>query len=343
MSENVIADEMTGVVLETSALCQLRCPLCFLRSYSERPEPALMPVTVARSVAPYLPGLEAVELTGWGEPLMNPELFSIIEAVQERFSGKINMTTNGMLLDRASMERMIELGLDTVCISTDAAYKHSYQRCRPGGDFRRLRQVFEEFVCLREERGVSRPLLFASFLLRKDYLHELPEFVGMAAGHGLDGVVFQMLTGVFSEEGMTQITHSAYYGNRFDDSLLKRALSRAFDSAPPGFVLVGPEEIYRERQGGCGGFDINRPFVTPSGMVSVCCAMAYPCALYRRDGRLEKTESVTFGNVLDRPLEEIFREPAYQKTREAIRSGGIPAACGDCIALYMRPGGVRVK
>ncbi len=339
----VDTDGMTGVVLETSASCQLRCPLCFLRSYSERPDPLLMPVEVARTVAPYLAGLESVELTGWGEPLMNPELFNIIETVKEHFSGKINMTTNGMLLGRESMSRIIEFGLETICISTDAAHEDSYRRCRPGGEFNKLRQVFEDFVCLRREKGASRPLLFAGFLLRKDHLHELPEFVGMTAGHGLDGVVFQMLTGVFSDAGMSQITHNEYYGNSFDYSLLESALDRAIDVAPEGFVLVGPESFSRERTGGCGGFDISRPFITPSGLVSVCCAMAYPCALYRRDGSLERTEVISFGNVLETPLPEIFQNDAYKKTRAEIRSGVIPRACGDCIALYMRPGPVRVK
>jgi len=337
------ADEMTGVVLETSASCQLSCPLCFLRSYSERPDPPLMPVEVAEEVAPYLSGLQSVELTGWGEPFMNPRLFEIIEVVKGHFSGKINMTTNGMLLDRKKMARLVDLGLDTICISTDAAREETYRRCRPGGQFSRLRQVFEDFVGIRDQKNSQMPLLFAGFLLRKDHLHELPEFVGMAAGHGLDGVVFQSLTGVFSETGMSQMTHSAYYGNDFDHSLLKRAFDRAYDSAPPGFVLVGPESFFKERIGGCGGFDISRPFITPAGDVSVCCAMAYPCSLYRRNGKPEKTEAVTFGNVRNRPLPEIFQDPDYVKTRQEIRSGKIPRACGDCIALYMRPGGIRIK
>ncbi len=179
-------DKMTGVVLETSASCQLNCPLCFLRSYSERPDPPLMPVEVARAVAPYLTGLQSVDLTGWGEPFMNPRLFEIIEVVKKRFSGKITMTTNGMLLDREKMTRLVDLGLDTICVSTDAAREESYQRCRPGGEFSRLRQVFEDFVGMRDQKNSSHPLLFATFLLRKDHLHELPEFVGMAAGHGLD-------------------------------------------------------------------------------------------------------------------------------------------------------------
>ena len=91
-------DRMTGVVLETSAQCQLSCPLCFLRSYAERPQPSLMPLSTARAVAPYLSGLESVDLTGWGEPLLNPELFEIIAAVREHFSGRITMTSNGLLL-----------------------------------------------------------------------------------------------------------------------------------------------------------------------------------------------------------------------------------------------------
>jgi MoaA/NifB/PqqE/SkfB family radical SAM enzyme len=333
-------DEMTGLVLETSAACQLNCPLCFLRSYTERPDPEVMPLSVIEAVAPYLSGLDSIDLTGWGEPLMNPDLIAIIKTIRGRFQGRLTMTTNGHLLDRDAMKKIIELGLDTVCVSVDAANERGFGAARPGGDFTRLRRALEEFATLVDLAGSDRPKLFATFLLRRDALPQITDFVGMVSAHGFEGVVFQQLTGVFSEEGLKQATHSAYYCNDFDDAVLSEAMERARSTAPEGFVLVGPESIEFKRVGDCGGFDVSRAFITASGQVSVCCAMAYPCALMRRDGELEKTKAVTFGDVRERPLPEIWNDPAYAGTREQIRSGGTPEACGDCIALYVKPGEV---
>jgi MoaA/NifB/PqqE/SkfB family radical SAM enzyme len=335
-------DRITGLVLETSAACGLKCPLCFLRSYEERPAPDLMPLEVVAAVAPYLAGLDSIDLTGWGEPLLNPALFDIIRLIRRHFTGRLTMTTNGAALTPEAMKKIIRLGLDTVCVSVDAANERSYKAARPGGDFLKLRKSLEEFASLTHLSGEDKPHLFATFLLRRESLAQLPDFVSMIAGHGFEGVVFQQLTGIFSETGLKQATHSGYYGNPFNDQELAESLARAKKKAPEGFVIVGPEKIGSERVKNCGGFDISRPFITAAGQVSVCCAMAYPCALLRRDGKLERTEAVTFGDARARPLPEIWRDPAYVKAREEIRSGKIPAACGDCIALYMRAGEVWI-
>jgi MoaA/NifB/PqqE/SkfB family radical SAM enzyme len=330
-------DEMTGLSLETSAVCQLRCPHCFLRSFQQRPGPGVMPLTVVEAVAPFLSGLEAVDLTGWGEPLLHPHLLDLIALIRKSFKGRLTMTTNGLLLTSAVMDRLIALDLDTVCISLDAAGPESYARARPGGDFHALVAALREFV---QRRPAGRPLLFATFLLRQEALPELSAFISMMADLGLDGAVLQQLTGVFSRGGLAQVTHRAYYGNAFDEDRLTQAVATARNAAPAGFIIVGPEAVLPHRLGDCGGFDLSRPFITASGQVSACCAMAYPCALLRRDGKVEETKSLTFGNVRATPLPEIWRHPAYVRAREEIRSGVVPAACGDCIALYLRRGEV---
>lgn len=331
---------MNGLVLETSAACQLHCPFCFLRSYSERPDPAFMPAAVVEAVSPHLSGLESIDLTGWGEPLLNPNLFPIIDLIRARFSGRLTMTTNGMLLDRAAIKRIIAADFDTVCVSMDAATAESYRHARPGGDWDRMTENLRAFIAAR---ATGRPLVFGAFLLRAGALDEAAEFVRLCAGLGLDGAIFQQLTGVFNSAGLSAACHRDYYRNPFDPAALAAAMDAATAVAPAGFTIVHPESIGDCRVGDCGGFQLTRPFITASGLVSVCCAMAYPCALMRRDGKVERTPAVTFGDVRKTPLPEIWASAAYARARAEIRSGSVPAACGDCIALYMRPGGVVTR
>ena len=332
-------DIMTGVVFETSAACQLKCPFCFRRSYDKRPEPLNMPVEVVQAVSAFLPKMENVDLTGWGEPLLNKKLFDIIRLIRKSFAGKLNMTTNGLLLTKQNMREFIELKLGTVCISSDAAFEETYKTARPGGDFLKLVNTFDEFSDIRNKMGTGRPFLFATFLLTKDKINEIPDFVKLVADHGFDGIVLQQLTGVFNEYGLSQITHTGYYKNDCGPDL-EDMIEKGKELAPKGFIIVGPEKIGENLVGNCGGFDISRPFITPAGDVSVCCAMAYPCSLLRKDGKLEKTKDVIFGNVLDTPLDEIWKDPFFVKTRRDIREGLVPQACGDCIALYMESGPV---
>jgi hypothetical protein len=167
--------------------------------------------------------------------------------------------------------------------------------------------------------------------------------VRLAADLGLDGVVLQQLTGVYSERGVSQVTHTGYYRNAFEYSELADALAAARSAAPPGFMIAGPERICPDRTGDCGGFDLGRPFITASGQVSLCCAMAYPWAFLGRDRIRRQTRGVVFGDVRRRSLADIIRDPAYLEARAAVKSGAAPAACGDCIGLYMVPGEVFTR
>jgi MoaA/NifB/PqqE/SkfB family radical SAM enzyme len=253
------------------------------------------------------------------------------------------MTTNGLLLTREKIERLISRRLSALCVSADASEEKTYQAVRPGGDFSRLLNVLDQLIASRQEAKCPEPLIFATFLLRRRALSELAPFARLMAERGLDGVIFQHLTGVFSKAGCEEIAYSSYYGNPFPEAELTEALAAARAAVPRGFTLVGPERIAPRRTGNCGGFDLSRAFITASGQVSVCCAMASPCAFIRRDGNLERTRAFTFGDAREKPLPEIWASKSYAQTRAAIRSGKVPPACGDCIGLYMTAGEVCRK
>jgi hypothetical protein len=168
-------------------------------------------------------------------------------------------------------------------------------------------------------------------------LEELPAFVLWARDLGLQGVVFQQLTGVFSPQHVQQITYTDFFPTDFDPAILKHLLSQVRQLARPGFLVLGPETIHRQRIGNCGAFDLQKPFVAASGELSPCCVMAYPTDWMRKAGQVERTRVLSFGNVRDLPLPRLWLQPDYQALRQILRAGGHPAACGDCISLYLTP------
>ena len=331
------ADRMTGLSLELSSLCQLECPLCVRRTIAaDYPSQAMSAETLA-AVLPYLSGLESLDLTGWGEPLLHPRFNEFLARIRAHFSGRLTFTTNGLLFQREQIEAVVEQGVDVICVSVDAARPESYERIRPGGDFHRLLENLRELVAGRVRQGASRPEVFALFLLRREALEELPEFVRLMQSLQLTGVVFQQLAGVFSEAHLSRITYTEYYRSDFDPALLKQSLAQARDKAKPGLIVAGPERVRRFRGHGCGGFDVHKPFITAGGEVSVCCSMAYPVSLMQRSGQLVFTPSLTFGRVTEESLPAIWQKPAYAEVRRQILAGENPEACAECIGLYLEP------
>jgi MoaA/NifB/PqqE/SkfB family radical SAM enzyme len=329
--------KFTGMSLESSQRCNLSCPHCVMRTYENLVTRIDMGMEVVEAVIQDFPGLESIDFTGWGEPLINPGFDEILRKVRSNFSGRMSFTTNGLLFTRKLIDACIEQAVDIICFSTDAVDKKGYSRMRPQGKFKSLRNIIKEFVSRKGKK--ARPGLYATYLLQRNNYEKAPEFVRMASKLGMDGVVFQLMTGVYSEEGRAQITYRNYYETDFNEGLVHEALAKASQAAPRGFTVVLPEFVQPSRVHDCGGFDIKKPFIAASGDVTACCAMAYPVELMTKQGNLVRRKPQFFGNVLQKPLPQIWSSPEYVAFREEIYSGGSPRACNDCIGLYIRPPG----
>ncbi len=328
-------DSISGLSLESSAQCNLHCPHCVLRTFERQLDRGHMSPDTIRSVLPHLAELEDIDLTGWGEPLLNPAFYENLDLIRSMFRGRLTFTSNGSLLDEQGMDKLIAARVHSICFSVDAADEAIYKRLRPGGDYNKLVDTLGRFVEKKKAAGIKQPQLFATCLLRRDTLQHLPAFVKWARDLGLDGVVLQQMTGVFTERDRKLVTYSNYYKTDFNEDELSAKLAEAGDIACDGFSVLMPEQINSERLGGCRAFDTSKPFISAAGDITVCCVMAYPTLMMLRDGRVERTIDVSFGNVNHEPLETIWSKPHYIKLRQTMRQNGCPVECGDCISLYM--------
>ena len=259
-----------GLSIESSAVCNLRCSHCPLRTYQDRTGARHMSTETVRAIIPHLEGIDDLDLTGWGEPFMNPRFLDNLELIRSAYHGRIGFTTNGTLLDERAIDRLLAAGVDTVCFSVDAPDQASYKRLRAGGDFERVISVLARLVSKKRESAAATQV-FASYLIRRDTMDEIHRFVRRMQDLGLDGVVFQHMTGVFSEPGLSDIAYSGYYGTGFDDASLKAVLEEAAQMSGPGFSVLMPERIGDELVMDCGGFNLDKPFISAAGDVTVCC------------------------------------------------------------------------
>jgi cyclic pyranopterin phosphate synthase len=106
--------------LSLTARCNLACPYCL--PDGQEPEGVLtLEQRVAVVAASVALGVSTLRLTG-GEPLLNPQLEQLIEAVQPlRRQGlmEIALTTNGSLLSLERARQLKRAGLDRITLSLD--------------------------------------------------------------------------------------------------------------------------------------------------------------------------------------------------------------------------------
>ena len=182
--------------LAVNDVCNARCGHCSFFSAVERPGCPPLDLEDWRRLigeAQQL-GVSVINLVG-GEPLLHPQLESIIAAVDKRLS-TVLLFTNGWHL----AERVVALrraGLDSVYVSLDAADpgRHDALRGTPGL-FERARQGLRQARRQGLSVGISATLTPESFadgeldrlvaLARQERVHELLVFDALPSGR-LDG------------------------------------------------------------------------------------------------------------------------------------------------------------
>jgi MoaA/NifB/PqqE/SkfB family radical SAM enzyme len=107
------------VQLEITNRCNLDCDMCPRLTLLRVPE-IDMSRTTFDAVLSRLRAPSSITLTGWGEPLMHPELFGFIDTIATRFpSADVGFTTNGHLLTDGIMKQIFARRIGRINVSLE--------------------------------------------------------------------------------------------------------------------------------------------------------------------------------------------------------------------------------
>lgn len=274
---------------------------------------------------------EGVDLTGWGEPLMNPYLPAFFESVKN-----ITFTTNAHLLDNRAAQRIVANRIGAVAISIDTACDDTYRILHSPGDpsvvwgnVRGLREA-------RDKKSGLYPLISLHFLMMSQNIRELPQFVERAAKAGCDEVVAKHIA-LFSRPGQEkEALFTGYFKNtKPDESLRDEMVAAAVEKAREmgiKFRKIGSDRA--APMPGCFGGAITRPFVAVDGSVSPCCVLSHPAPRLNPECEAIAAPTLFFGNVHKNSLEDIWNIKEYEAFREGLRTGNTPSECRGCLGAW---------
>ncbi|MHB8763246.1 MAG: radical SAM/SPASM family putative metalloenzyme maturase [Deferrisomatales bacterium] len=210
--------------VETTTRCNLRCAMCVKQTRDHGVAEGDLAEATFAALAPALPHLEALVLSGIGEPLLHPGLESFLRRARAALppGAWVGFQTNGLLLDEARALALVEAGLDRVCLSLDAVSPATFGRLREGGEVGALDRALGALAAARRRTGRAVEVGI-EFVALRDNLAELPEVVRWA---GRRGVSFALVTQVLP----------------YDEALVAQA---AYD--PNTDVAVGFFEPWRDR------------------------------------------------------------------------------------------------
>ncbi len=167
---------------ESSAICNLKCKMCPLNTGLKRKQGFLKFKNFKYVFDQINPAY--LNLTGIGEPLLNPDIFKIIKYAKKRKT-MVKFDTNAMFLNEENIKKILATKIDIVSISIDGADKKSYEKIRVGGDFELVKKNVKNFVKERNKRN-SETQIHMFFVLQQGNIKNLPDFIRLAEELGVD-------------------------------------------------------------------------------------------------------------------------------------------------------------
>ncbi len=322
------------VGLEITHFCNLKCSFC--ESHS-----TLMPAPVtqrrayaggrrtmdlatierlARSMARL--GVEWVELSGKGDPIVHPELTAIVGILKDA-GLRCSMFTNGTVVRPGLPEQLAEKGLDRLNLSLNAASRETFERVTGKDLFDKAIGFVARVLELRRQRGGDKPWVRLTFVVCKDNVADMERSVELCRELGVD-------EGGWSVMGELRETVPIQLDRAEVDELLRRLpgwVARLDEAGVTHNLGVFTEDLVSRFD---GGPRLDNPLqrelpcyegwmhsvVAPDGTVAPCCYC----------------EKTVLGNVVEEDFEKIWLGERYQDFRR--RSLDMPktqrAICGEC-------------
>jgi radical SAM protein with 4Fe4S-binding SPASM domain len=176
----------TKVIVDTTNVCNLRCPLCVTGAGLTTQRLGYMKLETFKSFfAQVKDQVLFVNLFNWGEPFLSPHIFKIIDAIKE--SGAISHVHSNFNLKKAGLaEKIAESNLTSLVVSIDGASSETYRTYRRRGDFDLVMDNVRRFTARRKELGKVFPEIVWKLIVHRHNEHELGKAEAMARAVGVD-------------------------------------------------------------------------------------------------------------------------------------------------------------
>ncbi len=270
--------------IEPTTSCNLRCQECpgGLKQFT-RPQGMMAIRDFQNAIGEAGNSLTYLMFYFQGEPLLNPDLFRMIEHARKKRIYTAT-STNAQHLNDENARRLVESGLDRLIISLDGCDQEIYEKYRVGGDIEKVKDGVRNVMKWKKKLHSSGPYVIIQFLVLKSNEHQIREVKQLSKELGAD---------------------------RLD---LKTAQVYQFEKDTE--LIPDNPEYARYIRGRDGSWELkkrirNRCFRMWSGAVITWDGMVVPCCF-------DKDAAHQLGKLDHFSLKEIWRGEAYNKFRMQI-------------------------
>lgn len=327
---------------ELTYQCNLNCPYCYVGQERKKNE---MTTEEWFKIIDQIPFYSFVTLVG-GEPLIRKDFIPILERTAKKTFGKLNVVTNGVLINDEIIDAFIRTKMMLLSVSLDGyGENHDKNRNKEG--------IFDKIITnldnLNSKKGKKKPMVDIKTIVLENNLDDLPKLYKLCGDMNFDFLSISFLRN----------------NDLKQNSVLREAFGEEFylQKYPikPYFDMEHFKEVYREIEemgkkskvqvrfspkfeGGNGGadalqkiekfysYDENKPITE----IYEPCLYPFSNMMINPQGDVYPCLSLKIGNVKEKTLKEVFNMPKYCCFRKNLKASGLFEACQMCCELCVR-------
>src|SRR5437667_11099419 len=183
--KTVLAGGPIEITLESTAKCNLYCPMCPRHIYTFDNENMDLDLykKIVQDCKDYV---EFIWPYGIGEPMIHPKIFDMIRITHEA-GIRTGMSTNATLMDDKRTDMLLDSGLDYVILAFDGATKETYEKYRIGATFEKTRANILAFLDKKLARQ-AKVYVVLQMVLLKNNTPEIDAYRRLWSIPGLDEI-----------------------------------------------------------------------------------------------------------------------------------------------------------
>ena len=271
-------------LIDVCNVCNLRCPLCPTGNTTIARKQAMLSLEQYKEFFGKIKEYAlVVSLYNHGEPLLNPEIFSIIEHTHRNRIGT-NISSNFNWPQPVEINDFMRSGLDYVTVSLDGVTQETYQQYRVRGDVTEVFDNLKRLLSARKALKSKTPFVEWQFIVFKHNEHEVEAARKLASEIGVD--LLRFISPGVPPEDMHNLELQEKWMPR--NPWIGSGIARLVEER--GYVFDRAcFYLYRSM------------FIYPGGGVTPCC--------FAHDDKLD------FGNLYNNSVPEIRNNKTYRVAR----------------------------
>ncbi|OGZ79617.1 MAG: hypothetical protein A2528_02890 [Candidatus Staskawiczbacteria bacterium RIFOXYD2_FULL_37_9] len=306
------------IEIEITTRCYMKCIMCEHTHWKdENYRSQDMNFEQFKSIINQFPHLRYINVTGEGTGFLNKDFFKMLD-----YLNKKNVNTmfveNFDLFDEEKIKKIIDLDVERIEVSLDAATEDTYKNIRIGAKWDRVMENLKKMREMKIKHKTPFPYIFFRLIAMKNNVHEIPALARLIGelDINLGKITDFQIVGLLS---FPEIEHLNV--ENISEQIIKEADSIAKE--------MNINLIWSHTSNNCSSNNFCAKWLQPYIMIDGSAIL--DCALMMENNR-SQLKRTSLGNLFNQNFREIWDSPRYQRIRKGINkiNGPVPKLCEGC-------------